>query len=87
MGRESVSACPCLDSDPRERVEKMPELVAIKVIFMVLAVIVAAMVGVAAGLLTYLSKAHPATAVMRAGAAFGATLALAIAVLTATHVL
>jgi hypothetical protein len=65
----------------------MSEPVTIKAIFMILAVIVAVMVAVATGLLTWLSKAHPATAVMRAGAAFAATLGLAVAVMTATHLI
>lgn len=80
-------ACPYLGSDPAREPRNMSEPIAIKTIFMVLAVIVAVMVAVAAGLLTWLSKAHPATAVMRAGAAFAATLGLAVAVMTATHIL
>ena len=65
----------------------MSEPVAIKAIFMILAVIVAVMVAVAAGLLTWLSKDHPATAVIKAGAAFAATLGLAVVIMTATHLI
>jgi hypothetical protein len=85
--RVGIGMRPYLDSGPPRESRGMSESVTIKAIFMILAVIVAVMVAVAAGLLTWLSKAHWATAVMRAGAAFAATLGLIVAVMTATHLI
>ncbi|MEU4767411.1 hypothetical protein AB0H12_29550 [Actinosynnema sp. NPDC023794] len=55
----------------------------VKLFAMALAVVVAIIVGIAAGVLAALSKGHPATAILKGGAAFAATLLLEIAVLTA----